>query len=319
MNVVAPFGFVTACHAGDKFMVRATLASIRHYCPKVPICLLADGDVEVNDLQHEYDLIVLRPRELPDKKMARLVSGNYRIKLAAMWEGPFEHYVWMDSDAIVWGDFTAQVRRDVDFQIFWSEVSIAADAVDEPGWLGHLYFDLKRLKQHDPKFEWRGWPYFSAGVYACRRNCFSFDEWQRVEGWNESAADPIFKFGEQGQLAYMVHAKAQRGQLRVECTDLQHIWLKHGKEELEADLADVGWSFPDRINRPRVAHFCGQKPYLHNMRAYAKPFTIARLEHHRREHGKIGAWFQLIKEETPIVAEKILRRCRKLWRRMVNR
>jgi hypothetical protein len=155
---------VTACHPGDKFMVQATLASMRHFCPSVPICLLADGDVEVSDLQKEYDLIVLRPRDLPNKNMSKLVAGNYRIKLAAMWEGPFEHYVWMDSDAIVWGDFTGQVRRDVDFQIFWSEISIESEAKEVPGWLPHFYFDLEGLLERDSGFEWRGWPYFSAGA-----------------------------------------------------------------------------------------------------------------------------------------------------------
>ena len=90
MQTIAPFGFVTGCHPGDKFMVQATLASMRHYCPKVPICLLADGNVEVDDLQREYDLIVLRPSDLSDKRMGEYCFGNYHIKLSAMWEGPFE-------------------------------------------------------------------------------------------------------------------------------------------------------------------------------------------------------------------------------------
>ena len=55
MEIQAPFGFVTACLADDKFMVGATLASMRHFCPEVPICLIADGDVDVSDLQKDYD------------------------------------------------------------------------------------------------------------------------------------------------------------------------------------------------------------------------------------------------------------------------
>jgi hypothetical protein len=35
MKVQAPFGFVTGCHAGDKFMVQATLASMRNYCRRL--------------------------------------------------------------------------------------------------------------------------------------------------------------------------------------------------------------------------------------------------------------------------------------------
>src|SRR5438034_11382029 len=83
VKVHAPFGFVTGCHAGDKFMVQATLASMRHYCPKVPICLTVDGDFDVSDLEEEYDLIVLRISELRSKGMRNLVSGNGRAKLAA--------------------------------------------------------------------------------------------------------------------------------------------------------------------------------------------------------------------------------------------
>jgi hypothetical protein len=53
MNVQAPFGFVTGCHAGDKFMVQATLASMRYYSPAVPICLVVDGAVDKIASSHE--------------------------------------------------------------------------------------------------------------------------------------------------------------------------------------------------------------------------------------------------------------------------
>jgi hypothetical protein len=72
----------------------------------------------VSDLQKEYDLIALFVAELPIRRNAQLMCGNHRAKLAALWEGTFEFYVWRDSDAIVWSDFTSQVRTDLDFQIF---------------------------------------------------------------------------------------------------------------------------------------------------------------------------------------------------------
>ncbi len=52
-------------------MVQATLASMRHYCPDVPICLTVDGDFDVSDLEKEYDLIVLRVSELPSEEMRK--------------------------------------------------------------------------------------------------------------------------------------------------------------------------------------------------------------------------------------------------------
>jgi hypothetical protein len=45
---------------------------------------------------------------------------------------------------------------------------------------------------------------------------------------------------------------------------------------------------PTAINRPRVAHFCGGKPYMHDFQSYCAPFSIARIEHHRKTKG--GGW-----------------------------
>src|SRR5437867_11458173 len=87
VKVQAPFGFVTGCHARDKFLVQATLASMRHYCPDVPICLTVDGNFDVSDLQNDSNLIVLRVSELPSTEMRELLGGNHRAQLAALWEG----------------------------------------------------------------------------------------------------------------------------------------------------------------------------------------------------------------------------------------
>ena len=303
MKIQAPFGFVTGCHAGDKFMVGATLASMRHYCPDVPICLIADGEVDVSDLEQEYDLIVLRIDELSSEQMRDMVGGSYRVKLAAMWEGPFEHYVWMDSDAIVWGDFTEQVRTDLDFQIFWPEVSIPADADEVPQWLPHFYFDLNGVHKFDPDFEWRGHPYFSAGVYACRRNVISYEQWLETEQWAQQ--DPgLFQFGDQGILNYLVHAKSQRGEIKTACSDLQ--WSRSfSRDSIEKDCARAGWHFPEKVGKPMVLHFCGRKPFTMNFKAYSRPFTIARLAHHRRRHRLLSAWIHILLEDVCVLLRKL--------------
>lgn len=307
MKVQAPFGFVTGCHAGDKFMVQATLASMRHYCPHVPICLVVDGTFDVSDLEKAYDLTVLRISDLPSAEMRKLIGGNYRAKLAAMWEGPFEYYVWLDSDAIVWGDFTSQLRKDLDFQIFWSEISIPDEATEIPSWLSHFYFDLAKLRQFDARFEWRGLAYFCSGAFASRRNAIPFEEWAKIESW-EGQVPGLFAWGEMGMLNYVVHALAQRGEIKTTVSDLQHVWGHHGKQELEQDCADVGWVFPTTIRRPRVAHFCGRKPFVFDRKAYSRPFTIARLEHHRRHHSEAGAWLAILNEDRRVLSGKLRKR-----------
>lgn len=320
MNVQAPFGFVTGCHAGDKFMVQATLASMRHYCPNVPICLTVDGVLDVSDLEKEYSLIVLRVPDLPSVEMRRLIGGNYRAKLAAMWEGPFDFYVWLDSDAIVWGDFTPQVRRDLDFQIFWKEAEHSKRAetqnVEHAASDGfkHYYFDPEKLRLVDPRFRWFGNVYFSAGVYGCKRNVIAFKEWMEVETWGRKNPGLFSNFGDMGPLNYLVHAKSQRGEIRVAASDLQHVPEHHGREELVADCAGEVWRFPPGVHRPRIVHFCGRKPFLFDRKAYSRPFTIARLEHLRRYHGGMGAWLTLLNEDRKVLAGKVKRRLKRLLR-----
>jgi hypothetical protein len=311
MKVQTPFGFVTGCHAGDKFMVQATLASMRHYCPEVPICLVVDGDFGVSDLEKEYDVIVLGVSKLSSEEMRNLVSGSGRAKLAAMWEGPFEYYVWLDSDAIVWGDFTPHVRTDVDFQVFWSEISIPPDAQEVPPWLPHYYFDPQKLRNFDAEFDWRGNAYFSSGAFGCRRDVIPFRKWTEVERWGKEAPGLFGDFYEQPMLNYFVHSMTQRREINTVISNLQHIWGYHGMDELKQDCADSNWHFPNRIRRPRVAHFCGRKPFLFAPNTYSRPFTIARLEHHRRHCGDLGAWLAVLNEERGVLAGKFQRRLRR--------
>jgi hypothetical protein len=310
MNVVAPFGFVTGCHAGDKFMVQATLASMRHYCPQVPICLTVDGDFDVSDLVETYNPIVLRVSELPSDEMRNLIAHSFHAKHAAMWEGPFEFYVWIDSDALVWGDFTSQIRRDLDFQILWSEISIPADSTDIPSWLPHFYFDPERLAQFDSEFKWRGLPYFCAGVFAAKRNVIPFDHYRQIELLNRKEPG-LFAWGDMGMFNYQIHAKIQRSEINATMTNLQHIPGHHGILELAQDCSGAGWHFPKEIKRPRIAHFCGRKPFIFDRKAYSRPFTIARLEHHRRRHTNIGAWLAVLKEDGRLLADKIKKRLKR--------
>ena len=315
MKIQAPFGFVTGCHAGDKFMVQATLASMRHYCPTVPICLVVDGHFDVTALQKQYDLCILRITDLPSAAMRTLIGSNQRAKLAAIWEGPFNFFVWLDSDAIVWGDFTSHVNQELDFQIFWKEAQQLTKPAMQDGFR-HYYFDPQLLKQIDPRFDWRGNNYFCSGVFGCRRQAITFKEWVTVEEWNKENHGLFSNFGEMGLLNYLVHAKSQRGEIKMDSADLQHVWAHHGKRELEEDCIGAGWRFPKNIKRPRVAHFCYRKPFLFDRQAYSRPFTIARLEHYRKNLGNLEAWVAVINEDRRVLSVKIKNRLARMQKRV---
>jgi lipopolysaccharide biosynthesis glycosyltransferase len=220
-----------------------------------------------------------------------------------MWEGPFEFYVWMDSDAILWGDITERIQTDLDFQIFWPETSISADADEVPEWLPHFYFKLEGVHKFDPDFEWRGHPYFSAGVYASRRNVISYEEWVDTSAWNDQVPGGIFQFGDQGLLNYLVLAKSQRGEIKTERTNLQ--WTRSwGHAELDNDCSKAGWALPNEPAKPMILHFCGRKPFVFDFKSYSRPFTIARLAHYRRNHSMVGALFVIFLEDTRVYTKR---------------
>jgi hypothetical protein len=45
-----------------------------------------------------------------------------------------------------------------------------------------------------------------------------------------------------------------------------------------------------------------------NPRAYSRAFTIAGIEHHRRQHGEFGAWMSILAEGWLIYQVKLRRR-----------
>jgi hypothetical protein len=84
-------------------------------------------------------------------------------------------------------------------------------------------------------------------------------------------------------------------------SDLQHISGYDGREQLNQDCVDSNWHFPKTIQRLRVAHFCERKPLLFERHSYSRPLTIARLEHHPRKHGVLGAWLPVLNEERDVL------------------
>lgn len=307
MEVVSPFGFVTGCHAGDKFMVQATLASMRHYCPEVPIALVVDGSFNVRDLEDRYGIITLRVDNLPSPEMRQFLSRSLHAKHVPMWEGPFEFYVWMDSDAIVWGDFTKFINYDVDFHIFRSEKDavVSLDSKENPFWLKHFLFDPNMLQKFDRNFCWKETKFFCPGVFAARRNAIPFQKYAEAILWNNNNPR-TFMFGDMGIINYLVHSMEQNGKMKIAFSDLQDMWSNNGKEELVTDCIGTGWRFPKTIGRPRVAHFCGRKPHLFDWKSYSKPFTIARLEHYRKINSNLGAWGRVLFEEFQILSRKTI-------------
>ena len=312
-----PFGVVVACFKGDYFFAKAACASIRHFSGDVPICIIADGEFSVDELGDLYDVQVMRPQEMSDPVLRNLCSGNNRSKLMAMWEGPFEYFLYLDSDAIFWGDVLSMLNpAEADFI-----------ALRPSPWKQHteeilreFFLDPEQLNEFDPEFVWKEQPYFCSGAFVAKRGVISPQAWLEVEEWRRQKPTLFSWTKDQGIMNYLILSMAQKGEITFEELALQ---VTTGDQEVD----DLGKRFPCRlqqppetIERPWILHFCGTKPLLQIRGNFNTPFSAFRLKHYRNLYGtsclgEMRSWVRVLCEEVKMFYMRIDKKLRRILTR----
>lgn len=309
----ASLGVVTACHRGDYFMAKATCASIRHFLPDAPICVVVDGDFSIAELERVYGVIPLYLHNLKDQRLRVLCPGSGKSKLAALWEGPFDKFLYLDSDALVWGNILSRLEQETaDFIVFANQQAFS----HEQQAVSHYFFDVDLLKQVQPEFRWEARPYFCTGAFVAGRNAVGIEHYLGIEKVAEKHPQ-LFKFWEQGMLNFSVFNESDHGRLRYSVEDLQYIPVDHSRKSSEARFQCRLLEPPVEVDAPTVIHFCGRKPLLQNWNAYSRPFTAFRLQHYRRLFGDspLGtarAWMRIFSEEVTVLKPRLRRKLARL-------
>ncbi len=280
-------GIVTCCYKRDYAFAKAAVASVRHFLGEIPLCVVVDGNLRIDELVHTMGVIPLYVRDLKDQEFSKRVINSNFAKLAAYVEGPFERFVFIDSDVAVWGNPLPLIDLDKhDFVIMLNTPHRMQDKwqmSDED--INHFYFDIEKMKEFDPGFEVKTHPFFSTGVFATRRDCFSREE--ILQAMDLRAAHPgLFKFNDMPLINYMLSVRARKGNIKYQELELQFLPAKFPGREM-AERFPV--SFLNELNNQQAdnlfLHFCGFKPYLYNWRSYKKPFTYFRAEYYRCRYG----------------------------------
>jgi hypothetical protein len=206
--VSAPdFGVVIATDPGDVHFAKATCESVRQFMPGVPICLVVDGDVPTGALERAYGVTVLRQPDVRDPFLREQSFGFGFTKMVALWEAPFDRFLYLDADTVVWGD----VRDNVDV----GAADLITSTPHEPNPEAQVraqYFDVGHVAEHVLPFEWRDRAYFNSGVFVARRGCFSLDLYKRLYAVQHEHLDH-FMAGEQGVLNLMAILAQDDGSL----------------------------------------------------------------------------------------------------------
>jgi hypothetical protein len=263
------FGVVIAAKDEHLHWVRGTLASVRHFMQGAPICILLDGDRLPSDLERACDVVVRRDDLEP--RVLRAGFGSLRAKDAVLWASPFETFLLLDADTVVWGD----MRELADFDRF----DFVVDSAAEPS---RSVMALDLVARYVPDFDAGSHTrdFTNTGAYFGRRNILDLEYYLELE--RLSSSYPGMFYGSQGTFNLMVFSGADQGKLRVEQRELQLMTWRVSREELvrRCPMSEAG---PLVTGDPLVLHWVGSpKPRVREGRDdYFAPMTFFRLEARR--------------------------------------
>jgi hypothetical protein len=289
------FGIVTTVCPKDVLFAHATVASIRHYYPEIPICVIVDGNLNDKIFSELYGATTIRSDDKSLGEIGAFCAGSPRSKLIAHWRGPFEYYLYLDSDAILWGDVLSRLDwHGEDFILFACKQTEDA----HPSWMSDYYFNVNLLLKYDPVFSWKRNNYFCAGAYFSKRNIIDIKKWILVESW-VSPIEKIFSWTtDQGPLNYLIFSMAQKGEILLGERDIQWLPDMIGYEKTNLKYHCDNLRIPNHIDFPTIIHCAGHKPLLTG-RGALNHFTAMRLLAARkfRNKGPIGSWMTLLGED----------------------
>jgi hypothetical protein len=236
-----------------------------------PICVILDGDRAPTDLRRAEGVTILTRDEIePDVREA--CFGSARAKNAALWASPFETFLLLDADTIVWGD----MRTAADFERY-------DFIVDTPG-VEPTYsvMDVERVAAAFPGFDAPSHvgSYVNNGVYFGRRGILDLEHY--LYAVRVAREQPGMFYGSQGSFNYMLFNAADEGSIRLGQRELQVQTGRTARADLLRRFGFDG-SQPVVTGDPVVLHWVvSQKPRVRGRRDdYFEPMTHFRFEFRR--------------------------------------
>jgi len=270
------FGIVIPATSRHFHWLRGACASIRHFMSDTPICVLLDDERYPHDLEATYGVRVLSRHDVEPKELREASFGSTRAKLAALWAAPFETYLLLDCDTVVWGD----MRRLADFDRF-------DFLLDAPGREPlQAVMDVGAVERVVPGFSAGAHrnEYVNAGVYFGRRGLLDLDRYLELVALRRRY--PGLLYGEQGFFNLMVFRGADEGTIRLQQQEIQVVVGRTDREEL---VRRFGFrdSEPEVIGEPVAIHWAATaKPTVRERHEdYFAPMTYFRLRY-RLESGR---------------------------------
>ena len=248
------FGVVIPAKQEHLHWVKGACASIRHFMGNTPICVLLDGEHFPDDLRKIYDIQVLKRADFVHAELRDLSFGSLKAKNTALWVSPFETFLLLDADAVVWGD----MRRHADFD----RADFVLDGpISDPDSVRRWVMDVDAVGRHFPDFDAQRHvaDFVNTGAYFGRRGMLELDRY--IELLRISRDHAGMFYGSQGVFNFMVFRAADEGRLRLEQRELQVTTGDTTREEVVGRFAFVD-SQPSVVGEPVVLHWAGRRSHV---------------------------------------------------------
>jgi hypothetical protein len=240
-------GVIVLVSAGDIYLAKACCSSVRHFMGNIPITLLVDGsDTDTTELERLPNVQRLVAQEVAGAD-APLCTGFW-VKLLVFWESPYERFLYLDADTLVWGDVRAYAEFDKYDFIAGYDFN-RPRILQTPEEVQRLVFNVEYIRKSDPDLDWRGQELANNGVFFARRGVFSRARLLELRQL------PCWRCYEQGVLNFLRWRALRDGLPRV------------GGHRVQVVPAEITYRAEDRLlprdcRQPAIIHWIGKKPKL---------------------------------------------------------
>lgn len=275
------FGIIITTYRGDFYFTKAVLASIKKFMPDVPICIIQDDDFSLEEVLPLYNITHVITRENATNAFVKENCFRSRCSnLSAFTESPFEKFLYLDSDLVLWGD----IRKNLQL----SEADFFHNEPHEPYTdkvYREQYFVADKLFKHTEAFEWKDCHFFNSGVFIARKNMFAQQEFEDlIRLWKSDRVVKgqrlIFPLDPQSLLNILVFRNKEKGNIKVGEAHMQTVVSVIPTQEMENRF--VFKNGEPVIHENTIIHWAGLKPFMTNQ---GKVFTSAEI-YFRKEHLK---------------------------------
>jgi hypothetical protein len=263
------FGIIITCYRGDFHFTKGLLASIRYFCENVPICLILDGSFSVKKLENTYNIVkVIRKENVLDDYLRNNCFRSRFTNMVAFFESPFEYFLYIDSDAVLWGNVLEN------FTPFQSD--FIHNIPHEPyskNILKSQYFDNDRIFNYTESFEWENCHFFNSGIFSMKKGIFSMKEVKELHQICMSDKS-LMPTDVQGLLNICVFRNFIKEKITVSEAKLQTIMSLYKKDEL-GKIFCFDRSGPI-VKFNTLLHWAGAKPHYRQNNVFNLPMNFFR-------------------------------------------